>query len=219
MTDTTINSPLIEQMMQPGFYPHPVTEPIQMIQTHVSYVLLTGNYAYKVKKPVNFGFLDFSTLERRQHFCLEELRMNQPIAPEIYLEVLPITQTANQYILQGTGEPVEYALKMCQFPQETLFITMFEQGKLTTEHMEELGRIVAQFHAKAQTNDYIRSFGEVEKIREAFDQNYQQTEAYIGKSQTQQQFDETKQVTMQWALIYKGVKLCKPYISIFVQRK
>ncbi|HAG83082.1 MAG TPA: adenylyl-sulfate kinase [Cyanobacteria bacterium UBA12227] len=195
MIDKTINSPLIEQMMQPGFYPHPVTEPIQMIQTHVSYVLLTGNYAYKVKKSVNFGFLDFSTLERRQHFCLEELRMNQPIAPEIYLEVLPITQTANQYILQGTGEPVEYALKMCQFPQETLFITMFEQGKLTTNHMEELGRIVAHFHAKAQTNDYIRSFGEVEKIREAFDQNYQQTEAYIGKSQTQQQYEETKQFT------------------------
>ncbi|MCA1995329.1 MAG: AAA family ATPase, partial [Coleofasciculus sp. S288] len=191
MTQTAVPS-LIEQMMQPGFYPHPVTEPIQLIQTHVSYVFLTGDYAYKVKKPVNFGFLDFSTLEKRQHFCLEELRMNQPIAPEIYLEVLAIAQEGETFVLAGKGQPVDYALKMCQFPQESLFINLFEQGKLTEAHMEELGRVAAQFHAKAPTNDYIRSFGEVSKIREAFDENYQQTEKYIGRPQTQQQFEETK---------------------------
>ena len=194
MTQTAVPT-LIDQMMQPGFYPHPVTEPIQFIQTHVSYVFLTGDYAYKVKKPVNFGFLDFSTLEAREHFCSEELRMNQPNAPEIYLEVLPITQTGDKFVLGGASEAVEYVLKMCQFPQEALFIEMFEQGKLTEGHMEELGRVVAQFHAKAQTNDYIRSFGEVSKIREAIDENYQQTENYIGGPQTQQQFDETKDFT------------------------
>jgi hypothetical protein len=194
MTQTAVPT-FIEQMMQPGFYPHPVIEPIQLIQTHVSYVFLTGDYAYKVKKPVNFGFLDFSTLEAREHFCSEELRMNQPNAPEIYLEVLPITQTGDKFVLGGSSEPVEYVLKMCQFPQEALFIEMFEQGKLTEAHMEELGRVVAQFHAKAQTNDYIRSFGEVPKIREAIDENYQQTEKYIGGPQTQQQFDETKDFT------------------------
>lgn len=193
MTDKVIISDLIEQMMQPGFYPHPVTAPIEMIQTHVSYVLLTGDYAYKVKKPVNFGFLDFSTLELRHHFCLAELQMNQPNAPEIYLEVLPISQTGDQYVLGEIAEPVEYVLKMRQFPQEALFITMFEQGKLTASHMEELGRIVAQFHAQAQTNDYIRSFGEVDKIREAFDQNYEQTAKYIGGPQTPQQYQETKE--------------------------
>jgi aminoglycoside phosphotransferase family enzyme/predicted kinase len=179
-------------MMQPGFYPHPVIEPIQLIQTHVSYVFLTGDYAYKVKKPVNFGFLDFSTLKQRQHFCLEELRMNQPIAPEIYLEVLSIAEADGKFVLAGTGQAAEYALKMCQFPQEALFITMFEQGKLTETHMEELGRIVAQFHALSKTNDYIRSFGEVAKIREAFDENYQQAEKYIGGPQTQQQYEATK---------------------------
>lgn len=194
MTQTAVPT-FIEQMMQPGFYPHPVTEPIQLIQTHVSYVFLAGDYAYKVKKPVNFGFLDFSTLEARKHFCSEEFRMNQPNAPEIYLEVLPITQTGDKFVLGGASEPVEYVLKMCQFPQEALFIEMFEQGKLTEGHMEELGRVVAQFHAKAETNDYIRSFGEVPKIREAIDENYQQTEKYIGGPQTQQQFDETKDFT------------------------
>ena len=102
MTET--NRPtFVQQMLQPGFYPHPVTEPIQLIQTHVSYVLLTGDYAYKLKKPVNFGFLDFSTLEKRQYFCHEELRLNQRGAGELYLEVVPITLTGEQYHLGGTG--------------------------------------------------------------------------------------------------------------------
>jgi len=84
MTETNLPA-LIEQMLQPEFYPHGVTEPIQLIQTHISYVLLTGDYAYKLKKPANFGFLDFSTLEKRKHFCEEELRLNQRGAGELYL--------------------------------------------------------------------------------------------------------------------------------------
>lgn len=187
---------LIQAMLQPTFYPHPVKAPIQLMQTHVSYVFLTGDYAYKVKKPVNFGFLDFSTLEARQHFCLEEIAMNRQNAPEIYLEVLPITQTDNeQFELNGTGQAAEYVIKMREFPQDDLFISLFEQGKLTESHMEELGKIVAQFHSLAQTNDYIRSFGEVAQVRQAIDENYQQTEKYIGGPQTQEQFDATKQFT------------------------
>lgn len=187
--------PLIQQMLQPGFYPHPVTEPIELIQTHISYVLLTGDYAYKLKKPVNFGFLDFSTLEKRQHFCQEELRLNQRGASELYLEVLPITQSQEKYQLGGSGEPREYVLKMRQFPQATLLSTMFEQGKLNDSHMEELGRVVAQYHAKSQSNDYIRSFGQIAQVRQAIDENYAQTMQYIGKAQTQKQFEETKQYT------------------------
>jgi len=185
----------IEQMMQPGFYPHAVQEPIQLIQTHCSYVLLTGDYAYKLKKPVDFGFLNYSTLEKRQHFCQEELRLNSIAAPEIYLEVLPITRDGDQYQLEGTGEVVEYALKMRQFPQETLFSSMFERGELQQQHIVELGQVVAQYHAQAATNDYISSFGEVSQVRAAFDENYQQTEKYVGIAQTQQQFDETKDYT------------------------
>ena len=79
--------PIIEQMLSPKFYEHPVTEPIQLLQTHISFVLLTGKYAYKVKKPMNFGFLDFSTLEKRKYFCEEELRLNRRLAPDLYLSV------------------------------------------------------------------------------------------------------------------------------------
>jgi hypothetical protein len=194
MTEVSLPS-LIQQMMQPGFYPHPVQEPIQLIQTHVSYVLLTGDYAYKLKKSVNFGFLNYSTLELRKHFCEEELRLNQRGAAELYLEVMPITGDQNQYQLGDSGKPVEYALKMRQFPQESLFITLFEQGKLSETHMEELGRVVAQYHATAETTDYIRKFGEVAQVRQSIDENYEQAKKYIGGPQTEAQFEETKQYT------------------------
>lgn len=194
MTETALPS-LIQQMLKPGFYPHPVTEPIQLIQTHVSYILLTGDYAYKVKKPVNFGFLDFSTLEKREHFCQEELRLNQRGAAHLYLNVIPINQSGDTFHLNGTGTPVEYTVQMQQFPAGTLFSDLFDQGKLTAELLERLARELARFHDKGATNDYIRTFGEVAQIRQAIDENYDQTEKYIGGPQTQQQFDETRQYT------------------------
>ena len=182
-------------MMQPGFFPHAVSEEIQLIQTHCSYVLLTGDYAYKLKKPVNLGFLDYSTLEKRKHFCEEELRLNQKTAKEIYLEVVAITFSDDKYQLGGTGEVVEYALKMREFPQEILFSEMFERGKLEEQHIAQLGKVVAQYHQDAATSDYISSFGEVSQVRVAFDENYEQTQKYIGVAQTQQQLDETKYYT------------------------
>ena len=187
MTETNLPT-LISQMLQPGFYPHPVIEPIELIQTHISYVLLTGDYAYKLKKPANFGFLDFSTLEKRKHFCEEELRLNQRGAGELYLEVIPLTLVGEQYHLGGTEEAVEYTVKMRQFPQECLFSELFGNGNLQENQLEELGRVVAQYHAQAETNDYIRSFGEVSQVRLAIDENYQQAEKYIGGPQTQTQF-------------------------------
>ncbi|MEA5570145.1 AAA family ATPase [Calothrix sp. UHCC 0171] len=194
MTDISLPT-LIQQMLQPGFYPHSVKEPIRLIQTHCSYVLLTGDVVYKLKKPVNFGFLNYSTLELRRNFCYEELRLNQRGAAELYLEVLPITQTDGKYQLGGTETAVEYALKMREFPEENLFSTMFEAGKLNESHIKDLGRVVALYHAKTETNEYISSFGEVPQARASIDQNYEQTVNYIGGPQTQQQFDETKQYT------------------------
>jgi hypothetical protein len=194
MTEASLPA-LVQQMMQPEFYPHPVQTPIQLIQTHVSYVLLTGEFAYKLKKPVNFGFLDFSTLEQRRHFCQEELRLNQRGAGELYLDVLPVMQAGDRFNLGGTGQPVEYLVKMVQFPQEALLTNMFERGELTEELLVDLAKAIAQFHITAATNDYIRSFGEIPSIRHDFDENYEQTEKYIGGPQTQEQFDETRKCT------------------------
>ncbi|MGF1520258.1 MAG: AAA family ATPase [Nodosilinea sp.] len=185
---------LIQQMCQPGFYPHPVAEPIRLLQTHVSYVLLTGDYAYKVKKPVNFGFLDYSTLEKRQHFCQEELRLNRRGAGALYLEVAAIAQTGDTYQIGG-DTPVEYAIKMVQFPQDTLLSALYDRGELTPALMADLAAVVADFHQGAETSDHISSFGAVDQIRQAFDENYEQTRGFIGGPQTQAQFDETKAYT------------------------
>jgi uncharacterized protein len=153
---------------------------------------LTGDYAYKVKKPVNFGFLDYSTVEKRGHFCQEELRLNQRCAPEIYLEVIPIAASGEGFTLAGEGSPVDYTLKMRQFPQEGLLANLYAQGKLTEDWLQELAKTIAHFHAKTATSDYIRSFGEPARVREAIDENFQQTEKYIGGPQTQLQFDQTR---------------------------
>ncbi|WP_019487412.1 bifunctional aminoglycoside phosphotransferase/ATP-binding protein [Kamptonema formosum] len=188
--------PLIQQMLRSDFYPHSVTEPIELLQTHISFVLLTGDFAYKLKKPVNFGFLDYSTLEKRHHFCTEELRMNQRGAPELYLEVLPIYHKGdNIFTLEPFSLPVEYVLKMQQFSQDFLFVNMFEQGRLNEKHLESLGRDLANFHASAQVSDYIRKFGEIPPIREVINNNYRLSEKYIGGPQTQKQYDETRQYT------------------------
>jgi uncharacterized protein len=193
---------LIQQMLQPEFYPHRVTEPVRLIQTHISFVLLTGDYTYKIKKPVNFGFLDYSTVEKRQHFCTQELLMNRRTAPEIYLEVLPIFQKGDRFYLGSSSTPptavevpVEWTLKMREFPQDALFTNLLERGELTEQLMVELGREVAQFHSTANSNEYIRSFGEVSQIRAAIDNNYQISQKYIGGPQTQAQYNETKQYT------------------------
>jgi len=194
MSDTT-KPALIEQMLSPEFYSHPVQTPIRLVQTHISYVLLTGDYAYKVKKPLDFGFLNYATLERRKHFCHEELRLNQRGAGEVYLEVLPITQQGDRYCLGGSGAPVEYTVKMRQFPQDRLLSRYFDRGELTPEMLQELAQVVAAFHQAAPSSDYVRSFGEISQVRQSIDENYDQTEQYVGGPQTQQQFDQTRAYT------------------------
>jgi uncharacterized protein len=198
---------LIQQMLSPEFYPHPVTIPIQSIQTHASVVLLTGDFAYKLKKPVNFGFLDYSTVANRQHFCEEEIRLNQRGARELYLAVFPISKQGNKYQFGTNGEIVDYAVKMVQFPQSALFSNMFELGGISTDDIAEMGQVVAQFHAEAQTSEYISGFGTVAKIRQSIEDNYRQTEKYIDRSQTQQQYTETKAYTDRFLLEHEQLFL------------
>jgi uncharacterized protein len=193
---------LIRQMLQPEFYPHTVQEPVQLLQTHISYVLLTGEFAYKVKKPANFGFLDFSTLEKRHYFCQEELRLNRRLSPDLYLTVKAIAQEGDRYRFAEETEPsaiaesiTEYAVQMRQFPQEGLFSHLFQAGKLTPELVRQLGVVVAEFHAIAETNPEIRNYGSRTAVQRVDANNYSISKAFIGQSQTQQQYDETRSFT------------------------
>ncbi|MFN5515669.1 MAG: AAA family ATPase [Cyanobacteriota bacterium] len=185
---------LIAQLQNAQVYPHAVKPPIEVLQTHCSAVFLTGDYAYKVKKPVDFGFLDFSTLEKRKFYLEQELALNQPIAPDIYEAVVPIYQDGeeNLWVNQPQETLVEYALRMRQFPQSCLFVNLFKAGQLTPELIRELGLTVAEFHAQTRTDTYIQSFGQVEKIQDAIMDNFKATEKYIGAAQTQSQYAETK---------------------------
>ena len=125
--------PVVDALLSPEAYPED-PDKIELIQTHISFVFLTKNYVYKVKKPVNFGFLDFSTLEKRRFFCEKELELNRRLCPDIYLEVVPINKLIAVKI-SGLGETVEYALKMKRLPQEKIMLYFLKRTKWTIKRL------------------------------------------------------------------------------------
>ncbi len=170
---------LFDHLKKPGFYGPGVTS-VKLLQTHISYVALTGTYAYKVKKPVNFGFLDFSTLDKRKYFCEEELRLNRRLSPEIYLDVLPITKTDSTLELNGTGPIVDYALKMKEFPQEQLMCNMLKRDAVTEETIDQLCQRLIEFYSSQQPSEEITKFGELPAVKQNIDENFEQTKPMIG---------------------------------------
>lgn len=145
-------------LLRPEAFPHPVEGP-RVIETHISWVLLTGRWAYKIKKPVNLGFLDFTTLKSRRHFCEEELRLNRRLAPELYDAVVPIGGTPELPQIEGPGPALEYAVRMREFSQEALASEMLARGALTPEHVDALARAIAEFHQGTARADGKSAFG------------------------------------------------------------
>ena len=125
-------------------------ENIEILQTHISWVILTGTYVYKIKKPVNLGFLDFSSLEKRHRYCEEELRLNRRFAPSLYEAVVAIAGSPGHPRIGGAGDAIEYAVRMRQFAQDALASRMLADDKLTAEHIDDFAEYVAAFHAKAE---------------------------------------------------------------------
>jgi aminoglycoside phosphotransferase family enzyme/predicted kinase len=138
--------PLIRALLNPAVYEHPV-ESIRVIETHISWVLMTGAFAYKIKKPVSLGFADFSTLERRRAACYEELRLNNRLASRMYLGVVPICGSVDEPKFYADGEVIEYAVKMRQFTDKHRLDRFTEEGHLTEEMVRKLAAEVAQFHS------------------------------------------------------------------------
>jgi uncharacterized protein len=153
-----LSSVSVELLLGPEVYPHPVGE-LQLLETHISWVLLTGEIAYKIKKPCKFSFVDYSTLELRHEFCLRELEYNRRLAAEIYLDVVPIFVTEDGALRIGesidggnvSGVPIEYAVKMKQFPQEAILTSRIEHHELTPESIEKFGGDVASFHDSVES--------------------------------------------------------------------
>jgi len=140
---------LIAALQRPDAYPHAVSEPVRVAETHISWVLLTGEFAYKVKKPIRLSFLDYSTLERRRWLCEEELRLNRRLAPELYLGVSVIGGTPESPRIGGAGPPLEYAVCMRQFSPADELSALLEAGSVTPDDVAVLGAGIARFHAAA----------------------------------------------------------------------
>lgn len=170
---------LRDALLNPEIYPdHP--QAVQFIETHISLLFLTGHYVYKVKKPVNFGFLDFTTLEKRKHFCEEEVRLNRRLSPEIYLGIAKITQNKGEILWEGRGEVIEYAVKMKQIPEELLMDKLLEKGQVNVKMIGAVAEKLVDFYATAETSDFIKSFAKPERVKQDTDENFDQTEKYRG---------------------------------------
>lgn len=170
----------LETLLQPERYPEP-TGAVRHLQTHISHLFLTDRFVYKLKKPVDFGFLDFTSLEKRHHFCNEELRLNRRLSPDIYLEVVTLHDDGSGGLcFNGGGEIVEYAVKMRRLPEERMLARLLDAGQVTPADIEAIARAVAAFHAGAATDQRIASFGSLAAIRANWLENLRQTMPYCG---------------------------------------
>lgn len=164
-------------------------------QTHVSYLVFTADFVYKIKKPVNFGFLDFTTLEARCFYCEEEVRLNRRLAPRVYIGVEAITRGAKGFRLGGDGEAVEYAVKMKRLDEKWSLRHMLEAGTVTEELIGKLAARIAEFHKRAETNGRISIFGSLDVLRKNTLENFSQTERFIGKEISERLFHEIRNYT------------------------
>ena len=179
---------LIAALQNPALYPHPV-DGFQVIETHISWVILTGPYAYKIKKPVDFGFLNFTELSAREHFCQEELRLNQRLTQDLYLEVLPIGGSVEAPQLGGSGPAIEYALKMRQFPQSQLLSDVQARGELSEAHIDALAKQIADFHLQTPAVPSDHELCSPAAIVAPMRQNFEQIRPLLSDKADLQQLD------------------------------
>ena len=204
---------LISSLMQGDIYDPPV-EKCTLIETHISWVILAGPYAYKIKKSLNLGFLDFSTLEKRHFYCREELRLNKRLAPAIYLSVVPIvgTFTHPRWATGGEGgsEAIEYAIKMVAFPQQAQFDRLLAQGALRSWHIDILAGAIAAFHQQTEIAETDSMYGNPQVIYQPIEENFKQIREHVKNFEALRLLAEVEI----W-----GLTAFNALQAIFVQRK
>jgi len=171
--DLEISRRLIQSLRQPSCYEHPCAG-VEVLETHLSWVLLTGSFAYKIKKPVSLGFADFTTLARRHNFCELELRLNRRLAPELYRDVVAITGTPDAPRIGGDGPVIDYAVRMAQFPQDRLAAAQLQRRQLDGRHIDRLALNVAAFHARIPWAGPATGRGDPASVHAAVRQNFAQ---------------------------------------------
>jgi aminoglycoside phosphotransferase family enzyme len=167
---------------------------VRLVQTHISFVLLAGDHVYKFKKPVDFGFLDFSTLKKRQQCCEQELQLNRRLCPDIYLDLVTVTQEDENYTLNGKGEVVEYGVKMSRMPEENMMGNLIQARQLNRAHIDAIVAKLIPFYQQADRTNEIDGYGTAGSVAVNVLENFDQTKGFIsttGNSAiTQEQFDK-----------------------------
>ena len=176
MTDDSAGLP--PGLLQPAAYPHPV-ESVEMIETHISWVLLTGEYVYKLKKPVDLGFVDFTTLTLRKHFCEEEVRLNRRLAPDLYTGVVPICGSRKAPTVGGDGPVFDYAVKMRQFDRSQSLDHLLDQNRADPEELADIARRLGRFHLGLPACSDSQPYGGPDIVAAAVRQNFAQIEPFL----------------------------------------
>ena len=179
-------SKLIDDLMHPSAFPETFKK-VTLAQTHISIVFIGDEFVYKIKKPVNFGFLDFSTLEKRKYYCNKEVELNSRFSEGVYLGVFPVTFNGIKHAIKGKGDVVDYAVKMRRLSDEDLLKTRFKKGTVTSENIGKIGEAIAAIHKTSIRSKEIDKFGKLNSVKLNTDENFQQTEEFIDDSISKEQ--------------------------------
>jgi aminoglycoside phosphotransferase family enzyme len=197
---------LIAALLKPAAYPEP-TRQVALIQTHISWVFITDAFAYKLKKPVDLGFLNFTTLRRRHHYLNEELVLNRRLCPEIYLEVMPVTAVRGRVRVGGRGRALDYILRMRRMPQDRMMDEVADRGELKPEHLDRIIDRLVPFYAAAATGPRINKFGEPAIIAYNHEENFSRTEALAGRIFPREVFLEIRDFARSFLSRHRGLFL------------
>ncbi len=188
MSDVNLPS-YIQYLQQESSYPHSAAD-ISLVQTHISFVLLAGDSVYKWKKPVDFGFLNFSTLEKRKYYCEQELQLNRRLCPDLYKELVTINKDGEGFCLNGSGEVVEYGIRMARMPEERMMGRVMAAGELNREHLDAIIDQLVPFYQAAAGDAAIQAFGQASSVAVNVLENFEQTENFVDQGAlTRKQFD------------------------------
>ncbi|MFC1968909.1 hypothetical protein ACFLVF_00245 [Chloroflexota bacterium] len=185
---------MVEALLDPQIYPD-ATAGVELMQTQMSFAFLTDEYVYKVKKPVDFGFLDYTTLEKRRFYCQREVELNRRLSPDVYLGVVKITQEKGSFTVNGRGTVIEYAVKMRRLPQGRMMNVLLTQNLVSPEMVTSVADKLVIFHQEAETNESISAFGGLDTITQNTAENFTQTEKYIGQTISRNQYEHIKNFT------------------------
>jgi len=180
---------MIKDLLSPKAYSYPTAE-IRLIQTHISFVIITDRFVYKIKKPVDFGFLDFTTLDKRRFYCQQELDLNRRLSPDIYLEVIDVRKKRGRYFYDMEGEIVDFAVKMRRLPDDRMMVNLLKKGQLDVGMLDDIALFIYGFHSGAATDGAISSYGKPEFLQNNIEENFMQTKKYVGITLSQDDYDK-----------------------------